>query len=189
MSTAYWHYFISLEKDFIRTLDFVDLAPANSDCFGDNFAKMILAIGSEVDVISKALCFAINPASTAHNILHYRDEIAAAYPQIHEASILVERTDLEITPWASWSPEVSKSPTWWTAYNNVKHDRIANLTQGNQKNALTSLCGLLVLNRYFHHRTGQNSNIDHPQPLPSLLDAGSPGYLLSRSRTNRIPGI
>jgi len=175
MSSAYWNYFISLEKDFIRTLDFIELTPANAATYGDNFAKLILAAGSEVDVICKALCDLVAPGSRPQNIWQYKGVVTQAFPKIHTAEIMVQRNGQVIVPWASWDPEIAKSPEWWSAYNHIKHDRVANFALASQENALNSLCGLLVLNRYYHRAAG---DIGHPEPFPDLLDAGTPAYIV-----------
>jgi hypothetical protein len=43
-----WRYFISIEADFVETLNFVDLDPKNGSAFSNEYAKLLLLIGSEV---------------------------------------------------------------------------------------------------------------------------------------------
>lgn len=42
----------------------------------------------------------------------------------------------------------TQSFSWWTAYNKVKHNKVKNMDQANQKNVLTALGALYILNRY-----------------------------------------
>ena len=56
MSYEAWNYFLSIEKDFIRTIDFVHLDAANAGAFSNEYAKLILLLGSEIDVVAKMLC-------------------------------------------------------------------------------------------------------------------------------------
>lgn len=181
MTNAYWNYFISLERDFIKTLDFVALEPANQTTYGDNFAKLILAVGSEVDVLAKALCKSVSPQSPAENILHYQGVLTGAYPELHTVEIAVVRNGDRVLPWNSWDPNgANQSPAWWRAYNSIKHDRVVNFPNANQRNALEALSGLLVINLYYYKGT--------PEPYPQLLDGGTPQNLIVSSSA-KLPGL
>jgi hypothetical protein len=68
MSNQAWYYFLSLEKDFVRTIDFIHLDPANFKAFSNEYAKLLLLIGSETDVVAKMLCEKIGPAGRFANI-------------------------------------------------------------------------------------------------------------------------
>ena len=52
---------------------------------------------------------------------------------------------MKVQPWISWDPKIAKSPDWWRAYNNVKHERDECFSDANQENTLKALCGLLSL--------------------------------------------
>ena len=56
---------------------------------------------------------------------------------------------MKVQTWASWDPDIKKSPTSWTAYNNVKHHRDEQFADANQGNTLASFCGLMVLLLYY----------------------------------------
>jgi hypothetical protein len=75
-----WYYFLSIEKDFNGTIDFVHLSPANAKAYSNEYAKLILLIGSEVDVIAKRLCKKVSPHKRAKNIDDYRQVITKAFP-------------------------------------------------------------------------------------------------------------
>ena len=72
MSFQAWYYFLSLERDFSKTEDFVHVHPANENTYSNEFAKLLLLIGSEVDVVAKMLCSKIAPKSKPKNIDDYR---------------------------------------------------------------------------------------------------------------------
>lgn len=180
MTIAYWNYFISLERDFIRTIDFVELDDRNGNSFSDNFAKLLLAIGSEVDVLAKAVCRSLNPASSAKTILDYQQELTAGFRGIDTIEIDVSQARKKLRPWAEWSVPC-QSPPWWKAYNSVKHDRVANFHMASQINTLTALCGLFALNLYYYRNSGLMN------PFPILLDHGFPA-ILAASGSRRPPG-
>ena len=148
MSHERWYYFLSIEKDFAKTIDFVHLDTANFKAFSNEYAKLLLLIGSEVDVVAKLLCKNIDPAANPQNINEYRQMITAAFAGMHTVEIEIARFGLKVRPWTSWDPAVARSPSWWTAYNEVKHDRDNSFAQANQENTLNGLCGLMSLLLY-----------------------------------------
>jgi len=50
----------------------------------------------------------------------------------------------EVQPFIRFSKK--QSPTWWLAYNKVKHDLFANRVHGNLENLLQAMAGLFLLN-------------------------------------------
>jgi len=181
MTLASWHYFLSLERDFERTIDFVELDGANSSTYSNEFAKLLLLIGSEVDVTAKALCRDLNPSSKATNILEYQKEICGVFQGMHAIEIEISRFNIRAEPWNSWGDTPPTSPPWWKAYNDVKHSRDANFPEANQSNVLHSLCGLLSLHLYLHRSVG------HLQPYPRLLEYSFPEFLVT-SGGKPLPG-
>src|SRR3989442_12946128 len=51
MKNPYWHYFISLEKDFLDSIQFVELDDANRTAFSIVYAKMLFSSCAEVEVV------------------------------------------------------------------------------------------------------------------------------------------
>jgi hypothetical protein len=179
MSLERWFYFLSVEKDFAKTLDFVQLDKANFKTFSNEYAKLLLLVGSEVDVVAKMLCDRLG--ANAKNINEYRNVLTAAFKGMHDAEVEVARYSMKLKPWAAWNPAVAKSPTWWNSYNNVKHERDKNFPEANLENTLNALCGLLVLLLYYF------KDEKHLQPYPDLLDYGFPSYLVTEGG-KKLPG-
>ena len=145
MDLSPWHYFLSLERDFERSINYVELASSNGNTFSNEFAKLLLLVGSEVDVVAKALCRAVNPNSAASNITQYRDTITSAFQGMYEIEIDVPRYQLSYRPWVSWGQPEPISPDWWKAYNAVKHDRVQCFHQANLNNTVQALTGLSLI--------------------------------------------
>src|SRR5215207_9926949 len=80
MNNPYWHYFTSLEKDFVDSIQFVELDLANKGAFSIVYAKMLFSACAEVEVILKALCERITPGGSPRNIDQYREAILHHYP-------------------------------------------------------------------------------------------------------------
>jgi hypothetical protein len=178
-----WYYFLSIEKDFARTIDFVHLNLTNFKTYSNEYAKLLLLIGSEVDVIAKRICKKANGNARAENIEDYRKVITTTFRDMHTVEIDIARFALKIRPWADWGNAQPQSPAWWKAYNNVKHERDKNFADANQENALNALCGLCALLLYLF------KDEPHLQPYPELLDHGFPNYLVGAGSDKKLPGL
>ena len=63
----YWRYYILLEKKFIGTLNYVELAEENFSTYSVEYARQLLAVGSELDTFFKIYCgFSLDRLYTAH---------------------------------------------------------------------------------------------------------------------------
>lgn len=147
-----WTYFLTIEREFASTTEFAEPHSNNYKTFSDKYAGLILLIGSEVDVVSKELVKQISANAARNNIWDYQKTICARYPKLHEQEIVVPRYNIKFRPWESWQGNAPTSPKWWTAYNNVKHNRLFNRHVATQENTLNALCGLLLMNMYLHGR-------------------------------------
>ncbi|MCP9290726.1 hypothetical protein [Gracilimonas sediminicola] len=145
----YWEYFLAIEDDLVKTSRFVDFSTDNYPTYSIEFAKIILSSASEFDVIAKLICNKISPNKKAGNINDYREIIINEYPKFPTMEINLTRYGIKLKPWASW--ENDSNPSWWTSYNNVKHERNKFYHEATLGNALQSsaglLCGLLYLFR------------------------------------------
>jgi len=176
MDNTYWHYYLSLEKDFIRTIDYVEICPTNSKSISIRYLQLLLAIGSEVDVTLKRLCRLQSPKLRAgsSNIDFSRGNLLNKYPNFYKMVLKIPRYGKEIEPWKSW--KYLQNPFWWHAYNDLKHERNKYFFEANQKNTIESLGGLLCILLYLYIYTGSEQMLD---PWSNFFDCkGSPGRLL-----------
>lgn len=144
-------YFNALEEDLLATARFVEFTPDNYKTYSVQFVRLLLAAGSEVDVTCKALIRTFDPKAKPENIGHYRKLLLNRFPEIAEDVISCPRFGLRLHPWKGWS---TARPSWWDAYNSVKHDRIPNYKMANLENVLNATCGLGVLLQYFGEAFG-----------------------------------
>ncbi|WP_104035145.1 hypothetical protein [Vibrio jasicida] len=173
MKLPHWQHFLSLESDFINTIEYVELSEANSETHSIVYTKLLLAICSEVDVVAKLVCKKIEQSSTASNIGAYRSEITNKYQSFHTVECLIPRYDMVISPWLAWSG--NGNPSWWKEHNDVKHSRSEHFQLANQKNVKAALAGLFTLLLYLYHEELYSGSL---LPLPKLLDYEKmPGHL------------
>lgn len=164
MNAPHYDYFLTLCEDLETTFRYVDLDPRNYATYSIEFTRLLLSIGSEVDVVAKMVCASIVPDKEPRNIDQYRAIILSHYPTIPEIEVTVRRGGLSILPWKDWKQ--NENPSWWKAYNNVKHHRDAHFTDANLENTLNSLAGLCALVCYLYWEL---LYADALEPLPRLM--------------------
>jgi len=115
--------------------------------------------------VAKPLCRKIHPRSKAENAIDYRKEILAKFPQTAEFEVVARRFELTMHPWEEWSED--KSPFWWKAYNDVKHQRDTRFEEANLRNA--ERCrGLFVACLYLYKEQAEAPALS---PSPEVLTA------------------
>lgn len=151
----HWAYYMSLEDDLIAMSRYVEICEDNFTTYSTQFTRLLLAAGSEVDVVTKILCEQIDPAARRNNIEDYRSVIASKFPAIPCVVMGVQWRTFRVKPWASWGAPTPSNPDWWRAYNGVKHERNMNFREGNLKNALEAIAGLYCLVRHLNEDKGR----------------------------------
>lgn len=138
----YLRQYCLIEKDFANTMDYVSISPNNYATFSPAYLKILLSIGSEIDVLKDFVCKSLNT-----DMKHFNQ----VQPDFHSVAVEVRSENMLLTPWDCGTP----FPTWWTAYNEVKHNRNESATKfdpskkyfeyANLENVLSALAGLYAL--------------------------------------------
>ncbi len=165
----HWNYFLALDNDVAHLARYVEPVAENFSTYSLELARILFAAASEVDVLAKLLCKKIDENSKAKSIDKYREEIFAAFPKISGAVVTVPRFGLTLSPWDPWVE--GKTPLWWNAYNNVKHQRHTHFLEANLKHALNSVAALFILLLYYYREEGETGLLN---PLPGFFQAGYP---------------
>ena len=113
---VYWKNFMSIEEEFIQTEKFVAFDVMNYSSFSSKYLKLLLEIGSEIDILAKVLCLVAWNRGNVNTITEYRDCILMNAPEFERVQVVSE--ELKETPWENWS---SQSPNWWIAYNKINN--------------------------------------------------------------------
>ena len=169
MDQARWEYFRTIEDDLAAAARYVEFCEDNYGCHSVHFARVILAAGSEVDSVAKALCRRIDPSSRADNILKYHGVISSRYSRMGEVRVTVPSRRLELRPWAGWTSAASAD--WWrNGFTAIKHDRTDSFRAANLRNALLSTSALLALLLYHMREVGGRMAEIGMFEAPRLLD-------------------
>jgi hypothetical protein len=166
---VWWKHYLLLERDVQTASEYVEFEPAQEKVYSHHLARLLLAIGSEVDVVAKALCKSLS-SPTVQNIGDYRNCIT----QSRRSGISrFQVEDLRhrfgsLCPWQKWVS--GQSPDWWTAYNDVKHDRSNQFAQASVGNVFSALAGLFALNLYLKaEQTGPTCEIPQVESHESSI--------------------
>ncbi|MCQ4638602.1 hypothetical protein NE619_17880 [Anaerovorax odorimutans] len=167
-NTKIWQFYLQLEDDFYSTLRYVEFSNDNFSTYSKEYTKQLLSIGSEVDIVCKALCERVNADAQRKNITDYA-KILCGYNGLTDAKVSVNLTKEEFIPFAGWSE--ADSPFWWKAYNEIKHGRLDddNHKKGSLKNVYTTLAGLFVLNRYLCKDICRGKTMQEPEECSKLF--------------------
>ena len=170
---SYWNYFLELEEQLISTKRFVDFDKANNKTFSIEYLKLLQASCSEIDVVAKIMAESINPEFRKFenkNIQKWGYEILTEFPMLTSVEVCFNN-DYTLIPWANWGYEKyndtkgrtrykllkgCETPSWWTAYNKVKHERTSvydsgqtNYVRANLDNLVAAMSALFILENVF----------------------------------------
>lgn len=190
-SETYWDYYLILESDFLQTQRYVTINTDNFNTFSVEYAKQYQTICSEIDVICKEYCDLLDNANRARNIYGYASIILDMRSDIKKGVVKVKNaSSVKLNPWDEWNTDLSSpldgnnpnnvSPTWWTFYNKVKHNR-TKMDSNNKEffkhanliNTLNALAGLFVLEMYCYKDLAlaeDERNITIPNKPSKLFD-------------------
>lgn len=176
-TNIYWSQYILLEKEFTNTLFYLALDNSNDDSYSQAYSKLMLEIGSEVDVVFKEYCRTIDSEFNPNyrTIGRYKDCIKNCNQDFIIQEVSVINHNRSLFPWQEWNTRPD-APWWWTAYNKIKHQRtsaveIDNKRQeaykfANQKYTLLALAGLYQIMIYFYYYLAEQEGKKVLTPLP-----------------------
>jgi hypothetical protein len=181
---VHWNYFLALERDLELASRYVEFSPSNMSVYSIEFAHVLLAASSEVDVLAKLLCERLAPTAPRGNIDQYRAVLVSQITGLISEAVFAPRYSLELLPWDTWANSVN--PPWWRSYNNVKHQRDSCFSEATLENALTSMAALLTLVVHYYsltlsppgtQRLETRLTTSSLQPQSSLLRLSNDSYV------------
>jgi len=172
----YWQYYLALEEDFIKTIRYVAINVSNYSTFSNEFIRQLLSIGSEVDVLLKGFSPILDSSKSPGNIKGYADILLNSDLTKHVIDVkckVKKIPEIELQPWKDWiiTDNSYNSPRWWVSYNQVKHNRITNYSEGNLENVINSLAGLYIIEMFCCKVLCNNSEVlTVPTPISELFE-------------------
>lgn len=176
LENVYWKNYILIEKEFKSTLAYVYLSEDNFETYSNEYIKLILQIGSEIDVVLKSFCQYIDNSFNKNKMPEYIKFIKNNYQNLIVQRVKLRNSDINFNPWNEVVVNEEDVPSWWTIYNKVKHERNSVITVNNiskisykfanLKNVLYSLGALyqILLNYYLNQAKKENRKLLIPLP-------------------------
>lgn len=174
----HWNYFLTIEEDLYNLNRYVDFSKANDKTFSLEIARILLSACSEVDVVLKQLCLAIDITTSANSINQYHNLITTQISDFNSFKVIVPTHGLELQPWINW--EANTPPIWWTAHNKVKHERHKLFELATLKNCLNSVAGLYVTVLHLYHEEAKTGKLLHLPKLFNVSDEHFGGTSMGR---------
>ena len=150
-----WGYYIMLENNFMETFNYVEPVAENNSTFSKEYGKLLLSIGSEIDVVCKELCKIIENKIaedvSRYNVVNYKNVISVDGNFMNESCVYLINDEV-LQPWLEWNSV--DSPSWWKNYNSLKHNRLNsdNYKLGNYSNVKDSLSALYIITRVLYKK-------------------------------------
>lgn len=158
----YLSYYLLLESDFIETFNYVSVESDNYKAYSNTYLKLLLAIGSEIDVIRKFIVNLFYP-SFDEKKQNPNKLLMECFSDIKELEIKFKTTDEVLRP-----RDYSKEPDWWAAYNEIKHNRLEAAEKfdatkkyyqyANLENVILSLAALFSLELFAYKKIAEDTH-------------------------------
>lgn len=180
----YWKYYIQIEKEFSQTTNYVSIDSINFNTYSDAYMKLLLQIGSEIDISCKLLCELVGYKLKNGSINKYKEIIISQITDYCNVRIREKLSGLNTRPWEEWKFD-DVNPTWWTIYNKIKHHRtssgsINGIKQeyykfANLKYTLFAMMGLyqVLIHCYYYLAKAEGNQVIVPLPASRLFETES----------------
>ena len=165
-----WYYFLDLDRELSDSSRYIE-PDGQEKVYSFEFRKIIILACTECETAFKAICESIDDTQNRGSIADYKKVILGKYPKIVNAEVNIKRWHRNVKPFAEWD---TRKLSWWTANQNIKHDRGANFDQATYENATYALSALYILVFYLFAINNQDmpyewGYIDSEYGMPTLL--------------------
>lgn len=151
----YWRYAEVLNEQLGNTTRFVEPNKDNYNTYSLEFTSIILAAGSEVEVVCRLICEMIDSGNdytsqkSRIKMKKILETILEKFPDIYKAKQYVLYQHEAIYPFQELKKGVQLL-SWWDSYNNIKHRRYDCFSESTLINAINIVAALIILNSYLY---------------------------------------
>ena len=164
-----WNTYQEMENQFIDYLDYVPLTGDHSKVYSGKLLRLMLQLGGYIDTAFKEIaccnmfdnnpdCLAIREKVEKNKLIPFNVYLKTFEPiyEISKRPVIVKSQGhftyqpLLIERFAPFNAESGGiTPSWWRAYNGVKHNMLKNVKEANVENTLKALAAAFLLNAIF----------------------------------------
>lgn len=136
--------FLDIEKDLAGFLDRVPLVPEHEHVWSPALASCILEACSQLDSFWKASSPVASKANMQRHFLRFGNDVANRW------LVVWGDEPKRVIPFSAWPVRADQvdaayvAPAWWSAYNELKHDRWANIRSARLDNAVNAVSALFL---------------------------------------------
>lgn len=165
---TYWNQYELLEKDFIKSSEYVRVSKFNYSTFSDQYIRLFLAICSELDSVIGTFCKLLDEDMNKKILFNFISKInflIDEYSNLNNTRVVTKYPydTINLVPFSKVSE--SNSTDWWHDYNEVKHRRgekseqgVYNYQKANLKNVLSALAGLYIVCTLFYNQVSDDDS-------------------------------
>ena len=133
-------------KDLDTALEYVEAHNQNLDIFSHRFYELLLRSCTEFESLAKTLLSAHGTDLKDNASIKDYFPLAGMY-RLADCHVFATRWNpvpLGISPFADWTSP-TEGPSWYRAYNRVKHSRRANFGNASLRNVLNAVSAVMIL--------------------------------------------
>lgn len=151
---THWNQYLICEGDFIRLLEYVDLRGANKGTCSNRIIVQLVTVCSLIDSTLREM-FDLS-LSSGLNSMSKQLMAEGSFSHTTEVTVLLSLEEgMKVAPWSSLGLRGKKAiPDWWSAYNNLKHNRFQHYHEGTLRNLLNALSGLYIVEMLYAKKVG-----------------------------------
>ena len=142
-----------LENKVLESSEYVSIEGTNYGTYSSNFIILFLSICSEIDSIAGEYCKIISKSNdNIMGMINKIDTILSKQPNLRHKRV-VTIPPFEEQSFVPFQKLEKQNSSWWTDYNNIKHNRTGvdeasgryNYQKGTLKNVINALASLYIL--------------------------------------------
>lgn len=150
--------YMNIEKELRTIFNFIEPDESNKNAFSFELYSLLLRACTEVELNCKLIMEAngATPQGRHFTMTDYKKLESASllskykavfqnWRQRNESTGELAYVKKEFCPFVNFEATISKSPDWYVAYNDVKHNREENLEKANLENCMNAVAGILIL--------------------------------------------
>jgi hypothetical protein len=168
---TYWNFYLLLEGDFVNLFSYIDPEPSNYKTHSPILMRQLISVGAEIDTFFRFMCSM--PDVSSSTIKNYADAYANdAQYDLANREISFFGGACTLKPFAGWDPtHPGSSLSWWQSYDDVKHNRVSNYSEGSFEKVLYSLSALFLLEtlKWKFEANANNDRIDLLTPKSKIF--------------------
>lgn len=182
----YWQYYLQLEQELLAIKKYVTFEYANGNTYSIEFLKIYQAVCSEIDVIGKVIAHELDNnfriEDKQNNIQKWWLIIQPWFSSACDEKEIFFYHSYKLNPWDNYEVESYRNrrgatcirlknnaatPSWWSAYNRVKHNRTSldrnrnelNYVKANLWNVSNAFAALYLLEKTYLSDIGTKDEV------------------------------